>query len=654
MTSSLSTQFRDLLDTATLADIRRLEGTGAGGTSPQRCAPPAPCGPAPRSSTRRHAPSARAAQREASRGVTRPRSTLCSSGCGPRALSGRVSGRRSPLAGGPGSARAERRRPRDNERYSCAASRRRADSNARRTEEIRDTQSGAGRSLLQSVVLSARSSDIPAAGHVVSVGDRRRQVVRRRGRASENVAIAQSSVAWRAGVGRGVLLTLAGAYYEAFQNPDAGADRRDFRSLAPRWSSARGSATADTAGGGYRMLVFKPTRPRLHGPTRGQSALGAASEEGADWDAAAERRSSGASPGGARRPATRPRPTGCLVRGPRAHRQPHHDPRRRDPHRPRADRHGLRVHYNASNSFGETVMRHFASARFASRPALAAVRRRARRPAVRVLQRTVAIGKPTSPGSPYASIEDENRSSSRVDLSRDFGEHWRIFARYTFYANELGANSPLTYRRHTVLLSLAFASRNEAKVKGDGPQPKRRPPPGRELHHAAHAAHTTHAAHATAAAAGAGGASSFGRSTTSASVVTSSAATDAAFCSAERTTLVGSMTPPRPGPRTRRCRVVAEGALALAHAVDDDRAFFAGVGRDLPARLLARAADDGNADRLLLVTPRSCRPTPARGPARRRRRGRCPLRPPRASRAARPRRAPSSPSSRSRSPRRRG
>ena len=34
-TTSLSVQLRDLLDTATLADIRKLEATGAGPASPQ-------------------------------------------------------------------------------------------------------------------------------------------------------------------------------------------------------------------------------------------------------------------------------------------------------------------------------------------------------------------------------------------------------------------------------------------------------------------------------------------------------------------------------------------------------------------------------------------------------------------------------------------
>ena len=56
----------------------------------------------------------------------------------------------------------------------------------------------------------------------------------------------------------------------------------------------------------------------------------------------------------------------------------------------------------------------------------------------------------------YASIEEENRSSARVDLSRDIGDRLRALLRYTFYANELG-NNVGKYRRHTLLLSLSFA-----------------------------------------------------------------------------------------------------------------------------------------------------------------------------------------------------
>jgi hypothetical protein len=58
-------------------------------------------------------------------------------------------------------------------------------------------------------------------------------------------------------------------------------------------------------------------------------------------------------------------------------------------------------------------------------------------------------------GKMFASIEEENRSSARIDLSRDIGDRLRALVRYTFYANELGNNIG-EYRRHTLLLSLAF------------------------------------------------------------------------------------------------------------------------------------------------------------------------------------------------------
>ena len=66
-------------------------------------------------------------------------------------------------------------------------------------------------------------------------------------------------------------------------------------------------------------------------------------------------------------------------------------------------------------------------------------------------------------GKPYVNIEDENRSSVRVDLSRDIGEPLRAVVRYTFYANELGASSGI-YRRHTLLLSLAFVASGSVRA----------------------------------------------------------------------------------------------------------------------------------------------------------------------------------------------
>ena len=53
------------------------------------------------------------------------------------------------------------------------------------------------------------------------------------------------------------------------------------------------------------------------------------------------------------------------------------------------------------------------------------------------------------------SIEEENRSTVRVELSRAISDRLQILARYTFYAPPL-TSSDVSYSRHTVLLSLAY------------------------------------------------------------------------------------------------------------------------------------------------------------------------------------------------------
>ena len=98
------------------------------------------------------------------------------------------------------------------------------DSNARRTEEIPGANSPAPvSSLVQRVVVSAALVDNPAAGHEVAVAaTAAAKWFDAAGAQLENVAIAQSSLVWRAGLGPRTRLALAGGYYEAFQNPDCG------------------------------------------------------------------------------------------------------------------------------------------------------------------------------------------------------------------------------------------------------------------------------------------------------------------------------------------------------------------------------------------------------------------------------------------------
>jgi hypothetical protein len=58
-------------------------------------------------------------------------------------------------------------------------------------------------------------------------------------------------------------------------------------------------------------------------------------------------------------------------------------------------------------------------------------------------------------GQPSASIEDESRSTFRVDLARLFEDHFEIGARYVIYTSAPSAG-PVEYRRQTLLLYFAF------------------------------------------------------------------------------------------------------------------------------------------------------------------------------------------------------
>ena len=264
-------------------------------------------------------------------------------------------------------------------------------------------------------------------------------------------------------------LAPSGAYYEAFQSwapeGDPAGERRDFRSLAPMLRAAhRRSRTALELGvaAGYRWLLFKPDRDfDFDGPTAGVNLRWLLdTESGADWEARAgaaiEYRSfagpalvGNCPPDGlpCPGPATRTDDflvaqadvtrTGRVLLGAGYVVRPQRvEQLRRDAVPTRRDR----------------PHRHGAAAR--------SLPRGARGPAVRLLpgfdpDPADHRHDPDGAGKPFVNIEDENRSSVRVDLSRDVSERLRALVRYTFYANELGS-SVGTYRRQTLLLSLAF------------------------------------------------------------------------------------------------------------------------------------------------------------------------------------------------------
>ena len=107
---------------------------------------------------------------------------------------------------------------------------------------------------------------------------------------------------------------------------------------------------------------------------------------------------------------------------------------------------------------------------------------------------------------------------------------------------------------------------------------------------------------AVAAPAAAASSSSSGFSTTADSVVSTMAAIDAAFCSAERVTLAGSMMPAFTMSTHSPVAALKPSAVALgADLLDDDRALEAGVLRDAPGGLGQRVAHDLRAGRLVAL-----------------------------------------------------
>jgi len=342
------------------------------------------------------------------------------------------------------------------------------DSNAHRVEQI--SSSGAGPALvasfLQRFVVTGQLFDEVAPRHVIAMSaTAAAKIFDAPAARSENVAIAQTSLMWRAALGPRTSLVPAGTYYEAFQSwgpeSDPEGERRDFRSLAPALElrTLLSGSLELAAAAGYRWLLFKPDRDfDFNGPTAGVNVRWLYDTDGgADWEARAGaaleyRRFGGPAhcpPDGLSCPGTVPRndeflmAQGELTRTGRV-----------------LLTLGYAFHYNASNSFRETLSRHVGFTRvatalpfglyLAARADLLFAFYRDPIPVAQTTDTSQMVA-----GKPFATIEDENRSSVRVDLSRDIIAPLRAILRYTFYANELGGNSG-TYRRNTLLLSLAF------------------------------------------------------------------------------------------------------------------------------------------------------------------------------------------------------
>jgi hypothetical protein len=377
------------------------------------------------------------------------------------------------IASAAGAARAQDspEEPADHEHYQLRAELgTEYDSNAHRVEQFATSQSVLVASFLQRFVVIGQLIDQIAPRQAIAVSaTAAAKIFDAAAARSETVAIAQSSLMWRLALGARTSLAPSGNYYEAFQSwgpaGDPAGERRDFRSLAPALELTTAPSNAVQLGfaAGYRWLLFKPDREfDFQGPTAGVNLRWLYGTEGsADWEAragaAVEYRRFGG-PAHVDNCATQ---DGLPCAGT--------DTRADDLVMAQADvtrtgrvllGAGYAFHHNGSNSFGETLIRHIAIARIATalplglylaaRADLSFVSYRDSVPVARAANMTPMVA-----GKPYVTIEDENRSSVRADLSRDISERVSALLRYTLYANELGSSGG-KYRRHTLLLSLAF------------------------------------------------------------------------------------------------------------------------------------------------------------------------------------------------------
>jgi hypothetical protein len=346
------------------------------------------------------------------------------------------------------------------------------DTNAHRTEIINvpgTVNPPVVSSPLARAVLTGQLSDVVGDGHQVAMSATLAAKIFEKPEArDEDVGIAESTLMWRAPLGARSALVLAGAYYEAFQReappPVYGDERRDFRSLTPtaRFVTALSEHLDLGVGGGYRLFVFKPDQTfNFNAPTATLDLRWAreTADGSADWEAAFranyERRAFDGFP--------YVEPPTCKMPCPpvpgTGTRLDHFATAGLDISRTGARLLvgvGYALHLNFSNSFGETVTRHFFDAHAAaSLPLEFYVALHAE-----IVFAYYADQVPVAPnmnmaGSMFSSIEDENRNSVRVDLSRNLTDRLQIIARYSYYANSTTAND-VTYRRQTALLSLAY------------------------------------------------------------------------------------------------------------------------------------------------------------------------------------------------------
>jgi len=335
------------------------------------------------------------------------------------------------------------------------------DSNPDRAEQIANvapTLSPAGPSPLARLVASGNwASAIGQRGGLALSGAMAGKRFFDQDARGDDVLIAQAGANGTLRVAGRTILGLAGSYYDAFQRGPV--DRRDFRSLAPALRIEQGFAQAAqlTVGGGYRWFTFKSDDEfSFAGPTAFLTARqmfpGNLDRGEADWEwtAGASLEWRGFEGLACTNVACTPAPSS-------------------PPHR--VDRFwigqveltrtttfllgaGAALHVNQSNSYGEDLLRGVFHLRaVVPLPWTLSFSSRADVLATHYWTSQVLAQDPNA-GAPLVSIEDENRSTLRIEVARPLAHGFEIGARYVLYTS-FPSRGAVDYRRQTALLYLA-------------------------------------------------------------------------------------------------------------------------------------------------------------------------------------------------------
>jgi hypothetical protein len=273
---------------------------------------------------------------------------------------------------------------------------------------------------------------------------------------AENVLVVEGAASDVQRLASRTQLAVAASYYDVFQRRSS--ELPDFRSLAPslRLEQGLGRSFSLALGGGYRVFTFKPDDAySFVAPTAFFSLRaivpGDLLESTADWESsltgsveARDFHGPACTAIGCTDQSSTPRhqdrfwianaevtrTSGFLVGG------------------------GAALHVNQSNSYGEALVRGLVHARAViPLPWQMSLSMRGELVATRY-QDPLTFLQPVA-GLPSASIEDESRSTFRVDVARLFEGRFEVGARYVFYTSAPTA-SAVEFRRQTALLYIAF------------------------------------------------------------------------------------------------------------------------------------------------------------------------------------------------------